>query len=144
MKKVSQLILQKGNTVTTIQANKTVYDAIEIMASKNIGALMVYKDDAFVGVITERDYTHKVILKGRHSHDTLVADIMQANPDTVAFNDSIEKCMAVMSDKHIRYLPVLADQHVVALVSMGDVVRFIIDDQKHTIENLQNYISGNV
>jgi CBS domain-containing protein len=144
MKKVSQLILQKGNTVTTIQANKTVFDAIEIMAAKNIGALMVYQDDVFVGVLTERDYTHKVILKGRHSHDTLVSEIMQSQPSTVAFNDSIEKCMEVMSEKRIRYLPVLADSHVVALVSMGDLVRFIIEDQKHTIQNLQNYISGNV
>ena len=142
MKKVSNLIYQKGNTVTVIDASKSVYDALEIMVQKNIGALVVYEQDSFVGVITERDYAQKVIVKGKHSHNTLVSEIMQINPATVKFEDTIEKCMELMSDKHIRYLPVLADNHVVGLVSMGDLVRYIIEDQKDTINHLQNFISG--
>jgi CBS domain-containing protein len=142
MKKVLNLINHKGNTVTIIDASKSVYDALEIMVQKNIGALVVYKEDNFVGVVTERDYAQKVIVKGKHSHDTLVSEIMQENPATVKFEDTIERCMELMSDKHIRYLPVLADNHVVGLVSMGDVVRYIIEDQKDTINHLQNFITG--
>lgn len=142
MKKVSNLIYQKGNTVTVIDASKSVFDALEIMVQKNIGALVVYKQDSFVGVVTERDYAQKVIVKGKNSHETLVSEIMQTNPETVKFEDTIERCMELMTDKHIRYLPVLADNHVVGLVSMGDVVRYIIDDQKDTINHLQNFISG--
>lgn len=142
MKKVSNLIYQKGNTVTVIDASKSVYDALEIMVQKNIGALVVYEHDSFVGVVTERDYAQKVIVKGKHSYNTLVSEIMQINPATVKFEDTIEKCMELMSDKHIRYLPVLADNHVVGLVSMGDLVRYIIEDQKDTINHLQNFISG--
>ena len=144
MKKVSNLIYHKGNTVTIIDGPKTVYDALEIMVQKNIGSLVVYEDNQFVGVITERDYAQKVIVKGKHSHDTLVSEIMEATPASVKLDDSIERCMELMSDKHIRYLPVVADGHVVGLVSMGDVVRYIIEDQKDTINHLQNFISGGV
>jgi CBS domain-containing protein len=142
MKKVLNLINHKGNTVTIIDGSKTVYDALEIMVQKNIGALVVYKQDSFVGVITERDYAQKVIVKGKHSHNTLVSEIMESSPATVKFEDTIERCMELMSDKHVRYLPVVADNHVVGLVSMGDVVRYIIEDQKDTINHLQNFISG--
>ncbi len=142
MKKVLNLINHKGNTVTIIDSSKTVYDALEIMVQKNIGALVVYNEDKFAGVVTERDYAQKVIVKGKHSHNTLVSEIMEPSPATVKFEDSIERCMELMADKHIRYLPVLADNHVVGLVSMGDVVRYIIEDQKDTINHLQNFISG--
>ena len=144
MKKVSNLIYHKGNTVTIIDGSKTVYEALEIMVQKNIGSLVVYKDNQFVGVVTERDYAQKVIVKGKHSHDTLVSEIMQATPASVKLDDTIERCMELMSDKHIRYLPVVAEGHVVGLVSMGDVVRYIIEDQKDTINHLQNFISGGV
>ena len=144
MKKVSNLIYHKGNTVTIIDGSKTVYDALEIMVQKNIGSLVVYEDNQFVGVVTERDYAQKVIVKGKHSHDTLVSEIMQRAPAAVKLDDTIEKCMELMSDKHVRYLPVVAEGHVVGLVSMGDVVRYIIEDQKDTINHLQNFISGGV
>ena len=144
MKKVSNLIYHKGNTVTIIDGSKSVYDALEIMVKKNIGSLVVYENDQFVGVVTERDYAQKVIVKGKHSHDTLVSEIMQATPASVKLDDTIERCMELMSDKHIRYLPVVAEGHVVGLVSMGDVVRYIIEDQKDTIHHLQNFISGGV
>ena len=142
MKKVSHLILHKGNTVNVIESTKTVFEALEIMISKNIGALVVYQDGEFKGLLTERDYARKVAIMGKNSHDTLVDEIMQTQPATVKFDDTIERCMEIMSDKHIRYLPVVADNHVVGLVSMGDLVRFIIEDQKHTINHLQNFISG--
>ncbi len=142
MKKVSNLIYHKGNTVTIIDGSKTVYDALEIMVKKNIGSLVVYEGNQFVGVVTERDYAQKVIVKGKHSHDTLVSEIMQAHPASVKLDDTIERCMELMSDKHVRYLPVVAEGHVVGLVSMGDVVRYIIEDQKDTINHLQNFISG--
>jgi CBS domain-containing protein len=144
MKKVSNLIYAKGNTVNTIEADSSVYDALERMVSHNIGALVVYHENEFVGLMTERDYARKVILKGKNSKETTVAEIMHSKPATVTFEDSIERCMEIMADKHIRYLPVIADQHVVGLVSMGDVVRFIMDDQKNTIQSLQNYISGSI
>ena len=144
MKKVSNLIYHKGNTVTIIDGSKTVYDALEIMVEKNIGSLVVYEDNQFVGVVTERDYAQKVIVKGKHSHDTLVSEIMQATPASVKLDDTIERCMELMSDKHVRYLPVVAEGHVVGLISMGDVVRYIIEDQKDTINHLQNFISGGV
>ncbi|MBO9641405.1 CBS domain-containing protein [Siphonobacter aquaeclarae] len=144
MNKVSNLIYRKGNTVHTVDASASVYRALEMMVSKNVGALVVYHENEFVGILTERDYARKVILKGRHSDETAIAEIMDSRPATVSFDDSIEHCMALMSDKHIRYLPVLADGHVVGLVSMGDLVRFIIDDQKSTIQQLQNFISGSV
>lgn len=144
MKKVSNLIYAKGNTVNTIDADASVYDALELMVSQNIGAVVVYHDGEFVGLMTERDYARKVILKGKNSKETTVAEIMNSKPATVAFEDSIEHCMEIMADKRIRYLPVVADKHVVGLVSMGDVVRFIMDDQKNTIQSLQNYISGSI
>jgi CBS domain-containing protein len=144
MKKVSQLIYHKGNTVTVIETSKSVYDALEMMVQKNIGALVVYEEGRYKGIMTERDYARKVIVKGKNSHDTLVGEIMEDNPASVKFEDTIERCMEIMSDKHIRYLPVLADDHVVGLVSMGDLVRFIMEDQKNTIEHLQNFISGGV
>ena len=144
MKKVSNLIYNKGNTVTIIDGSKSVYDALEIMVQKNIGSLVVYEHDQFVGVVTERDYAQKVIVKGKHSHNTLISEIMQTTPASVKLDDTIERCMELMSDKHIRYLPVVAEGHVVGLVSMGDVVRYIIEDQKDTIHHLQNFISGGV
>ncbi|MFT4032313.1 MAG: CBS domain-containing protein [Siphonobacter sp.] len=144
MRKVSHLICNKGNTVYTIQGSLSVYDALEFMVSKNIGALVVYNENEFVGIMTERDYARKVILRGKSSDKTAVAEIMDTYPATVTFDDTIERCMEIMSDKHIRYLPVVADRHVVGLVSMGDVVRFIMEDQKSTIEHLQNFITGAV
>jgi CBS domain-containing protein len=144
MKKVSNLIYAKGNTVNTIDAAASVFDALEQMVSHNIGALVVYHEGEFVGIMTERDYARKVILRGKNSKETTVAEIMNSKPATVTFEDSIERCMEIMADKRIRYLPVVADRHVVGLVSMGDVVRFIMDDQKNTIQSLQNYISGSI
>lgn len=144
MKKVSQLLYKKGNAVVSVDAAESVYDVLEKMVERNIGAIVVLHEGEFAGLMTERDYARKVVLKGRASKETSVAEIMNARPATVTLNDTIETCMELMSDKHIRYLPVLAEGHVVGLVSMGDLVRFIIEDQDHTIRDLKNYISGSV
>ncbi|MCY7351102.1 MAG: CBS domain-containing protein [Cytophagaceae bacterium] len=144
MKKVSQLLSQKGKDVASIEAHESVYDALERMVARNIGALVVCQEGECRGLLTERDYARKVILKGKSSKDTLVSEIMDPQFASVTMNDSIEHCMALMSDKHIRYLPVLAEKQVVGLVSMGDLVRFIIEDQTLTIQDLKNYISGTV
>jgi CBS domain-containing protein len=142
MKKVSQLLYKKGNAVTTVEARTSVYDALERMVEGNFGAMVVLHEGEFAGLMTERDYARKVVLKGKASKETSVAEIMNSKPATVTLNDTIEHCMELMSDKHIRYLPVLSEGHVVGLVSMGDLVRFIIEDQDHTIRDLKNYISG--
>jgi CBS domain-containing protein len=142
MKKVTHLIQNKGKAVNGVPTNTPVYKALELMIEKNIGALLVFNEEQLVGLFTERDYARKVILMGKNSHDTTVGEIMETNVSKVSSNDSIERCMEIMSDKHIRYLPVMESEKVEGLVSMGDLVRFIIDDQKHTITNLQNYISG--
>jgi CBS domain-containing protein len=142
MTKISNLIYAKGNTVFTIDASKSVFDALEMMVARNIGAVVVYKEGEYAGLLTERDYARKIILKGKNSQETLVSEIMQDAPTTIGINDSVEHCMEIMSDKRIRYLPVLADNHVVALVSMGDLVRFIMNDQRQTIDHLQNFIRG--
>ncbi len=144
MKKVSQLLYKKGNAVASVDATESVYDVLEKMVERNIGAIVVLHEGDFVGLMTERDYARKVVLKGKSSKETSVAEIMNPKPATVTLNDTIEQCMELMSDKHIRYLPVLAEGHVVGLVSMGDLVRFIIEDQDHTIRDLRNYISGSV
>lgn len=144
MKKVSQLLLLKGSAVKTIESSMTVYEALEIMISNDFGALIVSQNGKYAGLLTERDYARKVALLGKNSHDTPISEIMQVNPTSVSLNDSIETCMAIMSAKHIRYLPVLVEDNVVGLVSMGDLVRFIIDDQKNTIGHLQSFISGGV
>ncbi len=142
MKKVTALLTKKGNTVTTIPATESVFEALERMVARNIGALIVTHEGEYAGLITERDYARKVVLKGKASKETTVAEIMDSKPATVSLNDPLERCMELMSDKHIRYLPVLAEGRVVGLVSMGDLVRFIIEDQDVTIRDLQNYISG--
>lgn len=144
MKKVSNLLHMKGNTVCSIDSKSTVYEALELMVQKNIGSLIVIKNGRFSGLITERDYARKVVLHGKLSKETTVEEIMETNPPTVSLNDSIEHCMHLMSDNNIRYLPVKSEDHVVGMVAMTDVVRFIIDDQRNTIQNLHNYISGSI
>ena len=151
MKKVSQLLYKKGNAVASVDAAESVYDVLEKMVERNIGAIVVLHEGEFAGLMPERDAllaapaaADRVVLTGRASKETTVAEIMNAKPATVTLNDTIETCMELMSDKHIRYLPVLAEGHVVGLVSMGDLVRFIIEDQDHTIRDLKNYISGSV
>jgi len=139
---VKDILSEKGLKVWTISPDAKVLDALNLMAEKGLGALVVFLQDDIVGIVSERDYARKVILKGRHSHDTKVRDIMTAPVYGVHLETTADECMALMTDKHIRHLPVSKDGKLVGVISIGDVVKAIIDQQKVTIENLENYIMG--
>ncbi|GAB4037138.1 CBS domain-containing protein [Spirosoma gilvum] len=112
------------------------------MAEKNIGAVLVVDKGALTGIFSERDYARKIILKGRHSDDTTIADVMTANVITIGPDQSLEQCMQIMSDKHIRHLPVMDQDELIGIISINDVVTAIIRDQKTRIDSLESYISG--
>jgi CBS domain-containing protein len=141
MGKVRNIIQTKGNAVFSVQSGITVYNALELMFEKSIGALLVVDNGKFVGIFTERDYARKLILKGKSSKETLIREVMTERPITVALDTSIEDCMKIMSDKKIRHLPVMENDKLVGLISVGDVVKFIIEEQKFIIENLEQYIT---
>lgn len=141
MGKVRNIIQTKGNEVFSVQPNVTVYNALETMFEKNIGALLVLDNGKFVGIFTERDYARKLILKGKSSKETLIREIMTEHPITVTPDTTIEECMKIMTDKKIRHLPVMEGEKLVGLISVGDVVRFIIEEQKFIIESLEQYIT---
>ena len=140
---VKNMLDQKGNSVWTIGPDATVFEALELMAHKGIGALIVVdKDEEIVGVISERDYARKIVLMGRLSQDTPVKDIMTRGVYGVHCETTADECMALMTDKHFRHLPVCKDGKLAGVISIGDVVKAIITEQKVTIENLENYIMG--
>ncbi len=139
---VKGILDQKGHKAWTIAPEAKVLEALELMANKGVGALFVVDKDDVVGVISERDYARKIILMGRHSQDTPVQDIMTKELYGVHHETTAEECMALMTDKHIRHLPVCQEGRLVGVVSIGDVVKAIISEQKVTIENLENYIMG--
>ena len=139
--KVSDILQKKGPVIIYIKGNTTVLDALKVLSEKNIGALLVMEDGQLVGIFSERDYARKIILKGKASADTLISEIMTENPFTIQPDDSLETCMAIMSEKHIRHLPVVKDGMVAGMISIGDVVTAIIQSQKETIDHLKNYIS---
>lgn len=139
---VKQLVKAKGNQVWSISSQATVFEALKLMAEKDIGALMVIDGDILVGVISERDYARKVILQGKSSIDTPVREIMTPKVIYVRTDHSIEDCMALMTNKHIRHLPVYEEDVLVGVISIGDVVKAIISQQEIYIEQLENYITG--
>ncbi len=141
---VRDILQNKGDTVWTTRPQNTVYEAVGLMGEKNIGALVVVVEDGqVIGVLSERDYSRKVVLQGRTSRDTLVSDILDNSPAiTVRSNDNIEKCMELMTTHRVRHLPVVDDSKLVGLVSMGDLVRWVMHSQRHTILQLQGYIVG--
>jgi CBS domain-containing protein len=142
MRKVSDILKRKGNKVSAVSSDLTVIKALELMAEQNIGSLVVMDADRFLGIITERDYSRKVILKGRHSSETPVGEIMTTDFPPVAPQDSVEKCMQLMSSKHIRYLPVYDSGKLVGIISINDVVTETILNQQETISQLQTYIQS--
>ncbi len=142
MKTIGQLLKTKGNLVWKIDAKKSVFSALEMMAEKNIGALIVTKDDAPVGIFSERDYARKCILQNLTSRETPVSDIMEPRVICASPEDTIEEGMALMSDKHIRHLPVLENGKIIGIVSIGDLVQTIIEEQKFIIDQLTHYING--
>lgn len=140
MKTVAQLLEIKGHDVWSISPDASVYEAIEEMADKEVGALLVLQDGKLVGIISERDYTRKVILKGRASTSTLVREIMTPRVIHTRPEESLERCMALMTEKHIRHLPVLAGDQLIGVVSIGDLVKAIISHQGSLIQQLENHI----
>ncbi|NUN93567.1 MAG: CBS domain-containing protein [Verrucomicrobiae bacterium] len=139
---VKDLLQQKGSGVHTIRPNDTVYRALELMAEKDVGALVVVEGDRVVGMFTERDYARKVILKGKNSRSITVGDLMVREVLYLNPSDQIEHCMALMTEKHLRHLPVLEEGKLVGLISIGDVVKSIIRHQEFTIQELERYITG--
>ena len=142
MKSVQQMLNSKGNDLWSVDPDRSVLEALEVLAEHDIGALLVMQESKLVGIFSERDYARKVILKGKASRDTAVAEIMTADVVTVGPEDAIEACMELMTDKRIRHLPVLEDNQVIGVISIGDVVKDIIAEQGFVIEQLENFISG--
>lgn len=140
---VAQVINNKAEqSIFTISPNATVLEAIKIMADKGVGALVVAEDEKLLGIFSERDYTRKIALMDRSSNNTLVADIMTAKVITVNLSHTVEECLGLMTDRHLRHLPVLENDKLVGFISIGDLVKAAMDDQRVLIEQLQHYISG--
>ena len=142
MTKVKDILATKGNEVCSIDPDASVYDAMKRMAEKGIGALLVMEGTKVVGVISERDYARKVILQGRASRSTRVREIMTSHVLYAEPDQNIEECMALMTEKRVRHLPVMAGGQVIGVISIGDLVKSIITEQKFIIEQLERYISG--
>ena len=142
MRLVKHLLEGKGGAVHAIEPAKPVLDAIRMMADKYVGALLVMEGTQLVGIVSERDYARKVILKGRSSADTPVRDIMSSPVLTVASGDSVHHCMKLVTDKRVRHLPVVENGKVIGVLSIGDLVKAVIDEQAEQLEHLQRYIAG--
>ena len=138
---VAGILKTKPHEIFSVTESTSVYDAIKLMSEKNIGALPVVNNEILCGIFSERDYARKIILLNRKSQETMISEIMTATVITVTPKDTIDHCMAIMSTKKFRHLPVLEDNKLVGIISIGDVVSAIIESQKETINHLQNYIS---
>lgn len=139
---VRNILQTKGNAVYTVSPESSVYEALEELEDNNLGSLVVVENGNLIGIFTERDYARKVILKGRSSKETHVRDIMTERPIFVTPDSTIEVCMQLMSSKFIRHLPVLDNDQLVGIISIGDVVRYIITEKDFIIENLEHYITS--
>jgi CBS domain-containing protein len=143
MKKVAQILRSKSDpTVHTVVPSASMFDALKLMAEKNIGALLIMEGETILGMLSERDYARKVVLMGRSSKETPVRDVMTQPVLYVGPQQSTEECMALMTEKRLRHLPVLDDGKLIGLISIGDLVKDIIAEQNFVIEQLQSYISG--
>lgn len=139
---VSRILERKGSSVWWIAPNAMVYEAIKLMAQRNVGALVVLENNGLVGIISERDYTRKVILQGKSSKETSVREIMTQELVTAEPNDNIGECMRVMTEKRVRHLPVLEGSKIVGIVSIGDLLKWLISEQDAAIDHLEKYITG--
>ena len=142
MKTVKKILAAKPDNVYSVSEKTTVFEALEVMMNKNISALLVMEENQLKGIFTERDYARKVALQGKSSKETPVSEIMTANLITIAPTDTIDYCMQIMTERHIRHLPVVENNVVCGMVSIGDVVKSIIEVQKSTIEQLESYINS--
>jgi CBS domain-containing protein len=139
---ISEILAHKGSSVWSISPDATVFEAVQMMADKNVGALLVTDKGKLVGIISERDYTRKVVLRGRTSKQTAVREILSGNVIYVSPSHRVEDCMRLMTQHHIRHLPVLDGDKLLGVVSIGDLVNWIISAQTSTIQQLQTYIGG--
>lgn len=139
---ISELIQSKGSNVWTVTPETMVFDAIQMMSDKNIGALVVTEDGRMVGVMSERDYTRKVVLKGKSSKSTPVREILSAKVESVTPETTVQECLKLMTSSRIRHLPVLRNDELLGIVSIGDLVNWVIQAQSSTIQQLETYITG--
>ena len=142
MTTASQILETKGREVWSVAPDDTVFDSLKLMADKQIGALLVMDGEKLVGIVTERDYARKVILEGKSSKDTPVSDVMTRKVLCAGPGYTVDQCMALMTDKRARHLPVVDHKHVVGVLSIGDLVKTLIEEQQVLIDQLQHYISG--
>jgi CBS domain-containing protein len=140
MKSIRQLLQGKPGGLCTIDPDASVLDALKLMAEKNVGALLVVKNDRLAGVLSERDYARKVVLLGKSSHETRVREIMTEHPVCVQPGNTVEECMALMTDRHIRHLPVIENGKLIGVLSIGDLVKETISEQQFVIQQLESYI----
>lgn len=142
MGNVRNILKAKNKALITIYPHNTVYEALELMVTNNIGALLVTDEGKLAGIFTERDYARRVILKGKASKETLIGEIMTKKLITISQENTLEDCMQLMTNNFIRHLPVVENGELMGIISIGDVVKYIIDEQKFIIENLEHYIKG--
>jgi CBS domain-containing protein len=142
MNTIRQVLADKGSEIWSIAPTQTVFEAIQLMAIRRVGALLVMDEQRLAGIISERDYAREVILKGRSSKETPVQDIMTTEVVTITPESRIEESLALMSEHRVRHLPVLMQEEVVGMISIGDLVKEVIKEQRSTIEQLESYIKG--
>jgi CBS domain-containing protein len=141
---VKQILNTKGSQVYTVVPEATVFEALRLMAEANVGALVVTRDGRVIGIFSERDYARKIILQGKSSKETRVEEIMTADVITVRPDTSVTRCMEIMTERHIRHLPVLSGDQLAGVISIGDAVKSIITEQQNIIHHLEGYIAGQV
>jgi CBS domain-containing protein len=139
---IDAILAQKGTEIFSVSPDATVFEAVEIMANKNVGALLVIQDGKLAGLISERDYTRKVMLRGKRSRETRVSEIMSSDLTVVSPREPVENCLRMMTDKRVRHLPVLDGETIRGIISIGDLVKWVIATQSAAIEHLEMYISG--
>jgi len=142
MRSVKHLLALKSPVIFSVDENTSVLEALQLMMKENISALLIIENSVLKGIFTERDYARKIILQGRSSKDTAISEVMTAAVHSVGPNDGIDHCMQMMTNQHFRHLPVTEDDAVVGMISIGDLIRFVIEEQKRTIEQLENYINS--
>ncbi|HEY0677548.1 MAG TPA: CBS domain-containing protein [Chitinophagaceae bacterium] len=144
MKKVKDILARKGTNITTVSPDTSVLDALKIMADQNIGSVVVMESGVFQGIVTERDYSRKIALKGKSSTDTKVTEIMSTDLPRVTLSDTVDQCMQLLSDKNIRYLPVFEDDTMKGIISINDVIKETIITQQETISQLKDYLHASL